>query len=276
MVAEHQMTIGLFTAYLAYRSHFVTALASLMDKWGDYHVLRLHLGKLNDIVMHQQEVAPPPLLWQAQASLALQDVGFNYHASEAPLFKQINLNIEAGEIVAITGASGSGKTTLLKIMMGLLPPTTGQLCMNNIAVYPQHMLSYRHHIAGVSQNDVLLSGSIFENISFFDENPDVDRVYQSAAQAAIYREIMAFPMGFMTRVGDMGALLSGGQKQRILLARALYAQPRILFLDEATSHLDLQKEREVNASIRRWNLTTVLVAHRQETIAMSDRVFSLT
>jgi ATP-binding cassette subfamily B protein RaxB len=165
--------------------------------------------------------------------------------------------------------------TLLKIMMGLIPPTTGEVKINGISIYPKNIKNYRNWIAAVLQDDVLFSGTIKDNISFFDKNPDFEHISNCAKLAGILGEIENFPMGFGTLIGDMGSVLSGGQKQRILLARALYARPKILFLDEASSHLDAKKEREVNDFIRSLGITVISIAHRQETIQMADRVIDI-
>ena len=120
-----------------------------------------------------------------------------------------------------------------------------------------------------------MAGSIQDNISFFDSHTKQEQVEQCARQAAIHEDIAAMPMGYQTLVGDMGSSLSGGQKQRVLLARALYKQPKILALDEATSHLDVQNEQKVNQALATLNLTRIMVAHRPETIASAERVVSL-
>ena len=134
---------------------------------------------------------------------------------------------------------------------------------------------YRQALAAVMQDDQLLSGSLAENIGFFDPQLDRDRVESCAGLAAIHDDIAAMPMGYHTLAGDMGTTLSGGQKQRVLLARALYKSPKVLVLDEATSHLDVEGERLVNEAIRSLKVTRVCVAHRPETIAMSERVVRL-
>lgn len=133
----------------------------------------------------------------------------------------------------------------------------------------------RDHVATVLQDDILFAGSIAENICFFDQNPDMQFVQECAAYAAIHDDITRMPMGYQTLVGDIGNMLSGGQKQRILLARAIYKKPKILFMDEATSSLDILKEQEVNAKLKLLNITKIIIAHRPETIASAERIITL-
>jgi ATP-binding cassette, subfamily B, bacterial CvaB/MchF/RaxB len=137
------------------------------------------------------------------------------------------------------------------------------------------MAQYRNLIGTVMQDDQLFSGSIADNIAFFDPQPNTERVETCARLAAIHDDILDMPMGYQTLIGDMGTVLSGGQKQRVLLARALYKQPRILLLDEATSHLDVTRERQVSEAISYMRLTRIIVAHRRETVATADRIFRL-
>jgi ATP-binding cassette subfamily B protein RaxB len=136
--------------------------------------------------------------------------------------------------------------------------------------------AYRERVAAVLQDDALLSGSIFDNISFFDPTPDREQVELCANLAALANDIRALPMQYNSLVGSMGAALSGGQVQRLLLARALYKRPRLLVLDEATSHLDLATEQAVNRAIRQLRIARLIVAHRTETILQADRILELT
>jgi ATP-binding cassette subfamily B protein RaxB len=186
-----------------------------------------------------------------------------------------NIDIKSGEKVAIIGPSGCGKSTLLKVMMGLLDSTEGEIYLDNRSIKEVGLENYRELTASVMQEDSLLSGSILDNIVFFDDDIDRDRVQCVAKLAYIHDTITQFPMGYETLIGDMGSTLSGGQKQRILLARALYKQPKILFLDEATSHLDVENEKNINQSLKSLDITQVIIAHRQETIRMADRVIEL-
>jgi ATP-binding cassette subfamily B protein RaxB len=280
LMANHKITLGVLYAFLSYRLQFTTAISNLVDKIQDFKLLGLHLDRLDDIVSEPKELPDSNIacfncVSKPTANLILSNICFAYSQYEELILNNININIKSGECIAITGPSGCGKTTLLKIMMGLLRPDVGNIQINNKLIYPNHIYCYRKIISAVLQNDILFSGTIMDNISFFDPLVDINHVNKCASLAGIIDEIHSLTMGFNTLIGDMGSMLSGGQKQRILLARALYANPIILFLDEATSHLDSKKEREINLSMRSLGITLVMIAHRKETILMADRVFTL-
>jgi ATP-binding cassette subfamily B protein RaxB len=189
--------------------------------------------------------------------------------------RQCSLRIEAGESVAIVGPSGCGKTTLAKLMLDLLAPSEGEIQIGGIDIRRLGLERYRDMVGAVMQDDQLFAGSIADNISFFDSNVSLLKVEAAARLAAVHEDIAAMPMGYQTLVGDMGSSLSGGQKQRLILARALYRRPKLLVLDEATSHLDVARERQVNAAIARMKLTRIVIAHRPETIASADQVLAM-
>ena len=177
--------------------------------------------------------------------------------------------------MAFAGHSGCGKSTLIQILTGSLKPESGRVLLGGHDIHALPPAFVRQFSATVMQDDVLFAGSIAENICFFDETPDAAKIEHCAQMANIHNEIAAMPMAYETLIGDMGSALSGGQKQRIILARALYREPSILFLDEASSHLDADNERIINDNLRRLNITKIMVAHRQETLAMADRVVVL-
>jgi ATP-binding cassette, subfamily B, bacterial CvaB/MchF/RaxB len=160
-------------------------------------------------------------------------------------------------------------------MLGLFEPDSGEILIDGRPLRHLQREVYRRQIAAVMQDDHLFAGSLAENIAFFDPDLDMQRVTSCAMAAAIHDEIMATPMGYNSLVGDMGTTLSGGQKQRVLLARALYKRPRILFVDEGTSHLDTRTEHKVNDAIGRLGMTRVIIAHRPETVRMADRAIVL-
>jgi ATP-binding cassette subfamily B protein RaxB len=270
-------TIGMFFAFNSYASQFTSRAASLINYAVELHMLGLHSERLADIALAEPERdnVPDNDLQYLTPRIELRNVSFRYGEGDAWILKDASFTVEPGQSVALVGASGCGKTTLLKIMLGLLKVRHGDVLYGGISIYKLGLRNFRRLIGTVMQEDILLTGSVAENISFFDARPDEERIHQSARHAAVYQEICAMPMGFHTLVGDMGSSLSGGQKQRILLARALYKQPSILALDEATSHLDTNNEKLVTQHLADINLMRIFVAHRPETIASADRVLEL-
>jgi ATP-binding cassette subfamily B protein RaxB len=158
----------------------------------------------------------------------------------------------------------------------LYQPTAGSLNLYTTPINVMGIEQYRSNISGVLQDDSLLSGTIFENISFFDPEPDGAVVEFAARQAAIAPEIDRLPMRYETLVGNMGAALSGGQIQRILLARTFYKKSRLIILDEATSHLDLETEATVNRAIKLMQSARIMVAHRPQSYLLADTIYRLT
>ena len=191
------------------------------------------------------------------------------------MFENASFSVAPGEYVAITGPSGGGKTTLIKVMLGLLRPSSGDILIDGTPLRQFGVRAFRDQVGVVMQDDQLLSGSVADNICCFDEAFDVEWMQTCARTAGIHDEIMRMPMGYNSLIGDMGTFLSGGQKQRVVLARALYRRPRILFMDEGTSHLDVALESQVNTAIKALGLTRIIIAHRPETIASASRVLTV-
>ena len=281
-ILEGHATIGTLFAFLAYLDQFMLRTTALIDRVLEFAVLRLHIERVDDIVRAAPEPPDPDTpgtiiteLSLHPPSIRVDRLTYAYGFTEQPVLQDVSLEIRPGECVAVVGPSGCGKTTLVKLMLGLLEPTSGEITISGVPLGQMGRERLRAMSATVMQEDQLFTGSLSDNISFFDPQPDQGRVRQCARQAAIHDEIEAMPMGYYTLVGEAGVGLSGGQKQRIMLARALYRQPKLLVLDEATSHLDIDSERSVNAAIRKLDLTRIIVAHRPETIAMADRVITL-
>jgi ATP-binding cassette subfamily B protein RaxB len=273
-------TVGMLLAFISYKVQFTSRITALINQGIELKMLNLHRDRLADIVLTPPEQDTPqgnlPAhdLSHLPASLELRKVSFRYSEAEPWLLYNMDLCIQAGEHVAITGASGCGKTTLLKILLGLLTPTHGTVLYGGVPVGQLGMSNVRRKIGVVMQEDALLTGSIADNIAFFDLAPQLQRIEACAQLAEIHNDIARMPMGYHTLIGELGSGLSGGQKQRLLLARALYAQPCVLALDEATSHLDMQSESAVSNTLSQLKLTRIVIAHRPETIARADRLIN--
>ncbi len=278
LVLDQRFSVGMLFAFMAYKEQFAQRVSALIDKVVDLKMLRLQGERLADIVLtrpEQEGVLTHARKASEIPAIELRDVGFAYSDGEAEVLTEVNLRIEAGESVAIVGPSGCGKTTLLKLILGIHAPRRGEMLVGGLPLAQVGLRAWRDMVGVVMQDEPLFSGSIAENISFFDLQPDMAWVEECARIASVQADIEAMPMAYHTLIGDMGSSLSGGQKQRILLARALYKRPRILLLDEATSALDVEGERLVNQAVRQLALTRIIVAHRPETIASAGRVVAL-
>lgn len=273
-------SLGMMYAFLQYKSQFSGAVSSLVDNFYQLKMVDLHLERIADIALESPDRAfqdddLQKLKLDVQGAMSAEKISFRYDMFDQPLFENLSFRIEKGESVAFIGPSGCGKSTLMKIMIGLLDVESGVLKIDDTALTDISLGHYRNEIACVMQNDSLLAGSIRQNIAFFDDNIDDQWVMECAKIAQIHDDIMKMTSQYETLVGELGSQISGGQQQRILIARALYKKPKILFLDEATSHLDIQTEALVSAAIAKLKITRVLIAHRPETIKTADRLLLL-
>jgi ATP-binding cassette subfamily B protein RaxB len=277
-VIKGGFSVGMVFAYVAYKTRFLATAQSLIDRAIEFRMLTLHLERLSDIAFAQEDPsfgASAGAWTDFRGELKVINIVFRYSMTEPVVLDGVSFSVAPGEHVVITGPSGGGKSTLAKIMLGLVEPTSGEVLVDGKPLALFGYKSYHAQIAAVLQDDVLLSGSLADNIALFDEGRDMARVFACASAAEVHDEIMRMPMGYQTLVGSMGIALSGGQKQRVLLARALYRRPKLLILDEGTAHLDFDNERKVNAAIARLGITRIIIAHRQETVACAQRILTL-
>jgi ATP-binding cassette subfamily B protein RaxB len=276
LAMEGDLSPGMIIAFLAYKGTFVDSSINVVEHTIQFKMLNLYLSRVSDIALTERERSlngkDPQHI---HGNLQLKNISFRFGKDSPFLFHNINLSIDAGQSVAIIGPSGCGKTTLLKVMLGLIEATDGDVLLDGIPINDIGLRNYRKRIGAVMQDDVLLAGSIQDNITFYDDEIDHDFMIECATIARIDADIKGMVMGYHTIVGDNGTNLSGGQKQRIYLARALYRKPKILFLDEATSHLDDNNEININESLKKLQITKIIVAHRRETIEMAQFVIKL-
>jgi len=278
MIINGHLSIGILYAFLSYKGQFNAAISNVVDQAIQWRLSDIYSMRLADIVLSPKEegvdhidLSLPPI----RGDIDIANLSFRYGPLEPFVLKNVNLNIKAGEFLAIVGPSGAGKSTLLKVMCGLYPATFGDVRLDGRPLSSWGLKTMRSMYGVVMQDDELLSGTIADNVSFFDDKVDMDEVWRALEAAALKDEVMAMPMKAESFVGDMGGALSGGQKQRLLIARALYKKPKILFFDEATSHLDAANEERINASLKALKITRVVIAHRRETIAAADAAFDI-
>jgi ATP-binding cassette subfamily B protein RaxB len=278
LVMEGKFTVGMLYAFIGFKLVFLTRIINLIEKWNDFRMLDLHAERIADIALAEPEGAKPGLPGDAGTGplvIEAKNVGFAY-GPEGFVFRGVALVINPGETIAIVGPSGCGKTTLIKVLLGLLPPTEGEVRVNGRSLTDWNPSQYRSRVGAVMQDDQLFVGTIEDNISFFDTEHDPVLVRECARAAMIDEDIMAMPMQYNTIVGSLGMALSGGQKQRVLLARALYRRPKVVFLDEAFDQLDVALERRISKELAKQGaLALVLVSHRPDTVESSSKVLEL-
>ena len=212
-----------------------------------------------------------------QGRIELRDVHFSYPARpDQPVCNGYNLTVEAGKTVALCGASGSGKSTAIQLIERFYDPSSGSVLLDGVDLRELNVRWLREQIGLVSQEPVLFSGTIAENIGMGKPGSTREEVEAAAKMANAHAFISKFPDGYNTNVGEKGGQLSGGQKQRVAIARAMIKNPAVLLLDEATSALDTESERVVQAALddllTRHKRTTLVIAHRLSTIRNADKI----
>ncbi|MBA4824028.1 peptidase domain-containing ABC transporter [Pantoea ananatis] len=278
MIIDHELTIGMFIAFGTFREQFSGRIHTLINFIFKLRMLRLQSERVADIALHELETMKPDVTTGTEIqplSLETFDLSYSYDTQSSPVFSGLNISVLPGENVAITGPSGTGKSTLMKVLCGLIQPDTGRVIVDGLDIRQLGVNNYQRLIGCVMQEDKLFSGSIRENICGFSAGADEEWMTECARASYIHDFIMSTPMGYETLIGELGEGLSGGQKQRIFIARALYRKPGILFMDEATSALDNDSEKQVSQAIKKLKITRIVIAHRDTTISMADRVITL-
>lgn len=277
ILAGDGFSVGMLIAFLSFRQTFTDRANSLINQMIQFSFVGLHLDRLADIATAEPDAGSngtTPVM-AVQGAIALHSVGFRYGAADRSIFDGLDLSIAPGEFLAITGVSGGGKTTLLKLLLGLRQPTSGHVELDGRLATPDLWRAWRAQVGLVAQDDRLLSGTIADNIAFFDPDLDMARVREAAVAACVDDDIASMPMQYLSLVGDMGSALSGGQKQRVILARALYRNPKILILDEGTANLDVATEELIAELVADMPITRIVVAHRPALLKRADRVLTL-
>jgi ATP-binding cassette, subfamily B, bacterial CvaB/MchF/RaxB len=269
--------VGLFSALIVWIGLATTRARDAVSRFTQIDWLESHVDRLSDIVLSPSDYveSAPATLAAPPQRIGCAGIGVRYAPNLPVVFERLSLEVRMGEWLTIIGSSGEGKTTLAKALTGLLPVDEGTLTVDGEPAGVEGIRTIRRHVGAVMQNDGLLAGSIRDNITFFDQTPDLDFLVECARLAEVADDIAAMPMGYDSVIGEQGAGLSAGQGQRLMLARALYKRPRFLVLDEFTANIDEQCEQRVIDNLRTLGVGVVAIAHRSNVIHAADRVLEL-
>ena len=278
-VIDREITPGELLSFYALIGYFMSPVSQLIGMNKSIQNALIASDRLFEIMdLEQEEVTDKIELTAEQiGNINFENVTFSY-GSRREVFKDFSCVIEKGKTTAIVGESGSGKTTLATLIQNLYPVNSGKITIGDYEVQYLSHYSLRTLIGVVPQQIDLFSGNVIENIAFGEDFPDMQRVIDLTKQLGILSFIEQLPNGFQTLLGENGSKLSGGQRQRIAIARALYKNPEILILDEATSSLDTDSEQVIQATLnelKRTGKTLIVIAHRLSTIAHSDTILVL-
>lgn len=281
MVIDGGLTSGALASFLLYTLMVSGALVSLADIWAN---LQRALGaslRVFELVDEDPAIASPPeghAPASVRGEVALDHVRFVYPSRpEVFALDDVSLTMQPGEVVALVGPSGAGKSTIASLLHRFHDPTEGQVLVDGVPLSDWDLDALRRAIATVQQEPVLFSGTIAENIRYGRPDATEAEVIEAAREACVADFVDRLPEGYDSRVGERGVKLSGGERQRIAIARALLADPRILILDEATSHLDAENEALVQLALSRLlqGRSTLVIAHRLSTVRDADRIVVL-
>ncbi|MDJ0735406.1 MAG: peptidase domain-containing ABC transporter [Nostocaceae cyanobacterium] len=282
LVIKNQLSIGQLVAFNMLLGSVITPFQRLTVLWNELQEVVIAMERINDVLDYEPE---EDLQHQGRQSLLELDgyirfdnVTFRYHPeSDINVLENLSFEVKPGQMVALVGRSGSGKTTISKLILGLYPPTDGQVLIDGQDITSLALASLRQQIGVVDQDTFLFGGTIRENISLGHPDASLSEIMAAAKLAGADEFIQKLPMGYETQIGEGGGTLSGGQRQRLAIARALLGNSRLLILDEATSHLDAESERIIQTNLNTIlkNRTTLVIAHRLSTVRQADLILVL-
>ena len=279
-VIHGTLTLGQFTAFYAYLLMLISPMRTLGYMLSAAQRAVASGARIFQVLDRDPRIATPagaPPLPDGAGSVSLGDATLRFEGAAQPALKGIDLEIEAGQTVALVGAMGAGKTALASLLPRLYDVSSGSVRIDGADVREVELTSLRRAIAIVTDEPFLFSASVHDNIAY--ARPDATREEVRAAAQAAQADafVQALPNGYDTLVGERGLTLSGGQRQRLAIARAILADPRILILDDATSSVDASTEQEIKAALRSVmaERTTIVIAHRLSTIALADTIVVL-
>ncbi|MBE7384956.1 MAG: peptidase domain-containing ABC transporter [Leptolyngbya sp. SIO1E4] len=282
LVIQNELTIGQLVAFNMLLGNVISPFQRLTVLWNQFQEVVIAVERINDVLDAEPEEdwrtdvrqGLPPIAGHIQ----FEQVTFRYHPdSDTNVLENLTFEVQPGQMVALVGRSGSGKTTISKLLLGLYPPTEGRIVIDGYDLSTLAMQSLRQQIGVVDQDTFLFGSTIRENIGLGHPELPLDAVVAAATLAGADEFIRQLPMGYETQIGEGGGMLSGGQRQRLAIARALLGNPKLLILDEATSHLDAESERIIQQNLNQIlkSRTTLVIAHRLSTIRHADLILVL-
>ncbi|MEO0776295.1 MAG: ATP-binding cassette domain-containing protein [Bacteroidota bacterium] len=278
MVQAGTITVGNLVSFVAYTAILGGAIAGLGNFYSQILGAIGATERVREILKMESEVAAraPRSQWSLKGNIVYRDVHFRYPTREdIPILKGVNLEIKAGQKVALVGPSGAGKSTLIQLLQQFYDLESGDILVDGKSIFGYDLTEYRRNIAVVPQEVLLFGGTIRENILYGNPNATEAEVIEAAKQSNSWEFIESFPEQLDTVVGERGVKLSGGQRQRVAIARAILRDPEILLLDEATSSLDAESERVVQDALNvlMQGRTSIIIAHRLSTIREVDCIY---
>jgi ATP-binding cassette, subfamily B, bacterial CvaB/MchF/RaxB len=279
MIGAGTLSVGALFAFVMYRRYLADKVSAALDQVNALWLLRFHLQRVSEVFDAEPEHRWNDMRAQGDyvtaGAIEIRDLYFRHSSSDSMLLNGLNLKIEPGELIMIVGQSGLGKSTLLRLLAGLYQPTSGNLLIDGTSISTFGPRALRKSIAAVMQEDELLTGSVFDNITMFEDNSDLERAIDALTAAEVWETVRALPLGIHTPVGEAGRILSAGQRQRLMLARALYRRPRVLLLDESTSNVDPVAEARIFERLKQLRSTKIVVSHHGALRQYADRVIVL-
>jgi ATP-binding cassette subfamily B protein len=274
-VTHGQITVGVLTAFLAYIGRFYTRLDSMSRIVSVTQKAASGAKRIFDILDHVSSVpepAKPAHLDKVEGRIEVRDIGFRY--GNRTVIKGVSLAIAPGEMIGLVGHSGSGKSTLVNLICRFYDVSEGAIRLDGIDIRSLPVAEFRRNIGLVLQEPFLFFGTIAENIAYGKPHATREEIVAAARAAHAHEFILRLPQGYDSIVGERGQGLSGGERQRISIARALLIDPKILILDEATSSVDTETEKEIQKALDNLvrGRTTIAIAHRLSTLRRADRL----
>ncbi len=284
-IIQGEMSLGDYVAFTAYIAYMYGPFSTLINLFSSFQQAAVNLDRVYEYLDKAPEQdpslayeSPPAIRVKLQGAITLREVSFSYRQGQ-PVLDQINMDLKAGRLHGLVGLSGSGKTTLLRLLSRFEQQGSGSILFDGIATEEIPLIDFRRQIAIVWQEVQLVRGTVMENLTIGMESVDSALVSEVVKIAQLEELIESLPEGYETPVSEWGSSLSGGQRQRFAIARALIRKPKILILDEATSHLDVQTESallaRLSAFAKQHSITTVFVTHRVKNLVRADEIFIL-